>query len=122
MEVSIGTLVLVPAIAVAAPLLVRAFGRVVAIPLVVFEILLGLLLGPAVLGWIVPDDFLSFLAEFGLAMLFFLAGNEIDFAAIRGRPMTRAAIGWIISLAAAFGIAATSSPPIRRRPPSSASR
>ena len=107
MEVSIGTLVLVPAIAVAAPLLVRAFGRVVAIPLVVFEILLGLLLGPAVLGWIVPDDFLSFLSEFGLAMLFFLAGNEIDFAAIRGRPITRAAIGWIISLAAAFGIAVT---------------
>ena len=107
MEVSIGTLVLVPAIAVAAPLLVRAFGRVVAIPLVVFEILLGLLLGPAVLGWIVPDDFLSFLSEFGLAMLFFLAGNEIDFATIRGRPITRAAIGWIISLAAAFGIAVT---------------
>jgi flagellin-like protein len=109
-EVSIGTLVLVPAIAVAAPLLVRAFGRVVAIPLVVFEILLGLLLGPAVLGWIVPDDFLSFLSEFGLAMLFFLAGNEIDFAAIRGRPITRAAIGWIISLAAAFGIAVTFAP------------
>ncbi|RZS66086.1 transporter (CPA2 family) [Agromyces ramosus] len=107
MEVSIGTLVLVPAVAVAAPLLVRAFGRVVAIPLVVFEILLGLLLGPAVLGWIVPDDFLSFLSEFGLAMLFFLAGNEIDFATIRGRPITRAAIGWIISLAAAFGIAVT---------------
>ena len=40
-------------------------------------------------------------------MLFFLAGNEIDFAAIRGRPITRAAIGWIISLVAAFGIAIT---------------
>ena len=107
MDVSIGTLVLVPAIAVAAPLLVRGLARWVAIPLVVFEILLGLVLGPAVLGWIVPDDFVQFLSEFGLARLFFLAGNEIDFAAIRGRPITRAAIGWIISLVAAFSIAVT---------------
>ncbi|RXZ50795.1 cation:proton antiporter [Agromyces fucosus] len=105
MEISIGTMVLVPAIAVAAPLLVRAIGKWVAIPLVVFEIVLGLLLGPALLGWIVPDDFMTLLADFGLAMLFFLAGNEIDFRAIRGRPLSRAAIGWIISLAAGIGLA-----------------
>ncbi|KRC62979.1 sodium:proton exchanger [Agromyces sp. Root81] len=105
MEISIGTMVLVPAIAVAAPLLVRAIGRWVVIPLVVFEIVLGLLLGPAVLGWVVPDDFMTLLADFGLAMLFFLAGNEIDFRAIRGRPLSRAAIGWIVSLAAGIGIA-----------------
>jgi Kef-type K+ transport system membrane component KefB len=105
MHISIGTMVLVPAIAVAAPLLVRAIGRWVAIPLVVFEIMLGLLLGPAMLGWIVPDDFMALLADFGLAMLFFLAGNEINFRAIRGRPLNRAAIGWIISLAAGIGLA-----------------
>lgn len=105
MEISIGTMVLVPAIAVAAPLLVRAIGKWVAIPLVVFEIMLGLILGPAMLGWIVPDDFMTLLADFGLAMLFFLAGNEIDFRAIRGRPLSRAAIGWIISLAAGIGLA-----------------
>ncbi|MFE6966531.1 cation:proton antiporter [Agromyces sp. NPDC057679] len=110
MEVSIGTMVLVPAIAVVAPLLVRGLGRWVAIPLVVFEIVLGLLLGPAVLGWVVPDDFMGLIAEFGLAMLFFLAGNEIDFRAIRGRPLNRATIGWIISLAAGVGIAALFAP------------
>lgn len=110
MDFSIGTLVLIPAIAVAAPLFVRALGRWVSIPLVVFEIVLGLLLGPAVLGWIVPDDFVSFLSEFGLAMLFFLAGHEIDFRTIRGRPLGRAAIGWIISLSAGIGIAALLSP------------
>lgn len=110
MEVSIGTMVLVPAIAVLAPLLVRGLGRWVAIPLVVFEIVLGLLLGPAMLGWIVPDDFMGLIADFGLAMLFFLAGNEIDFRAIRGRPLSRAAIGWIISLAAGAGVAALFAP------------
>lgn len=110
MDYSIGTLVLFPAAAVTAPLLVRALARWVAIPLVVFEILLGLVLGPAVLGWIVPDDLMSFLADFGLAMLFFLAGNEIDFRAIRGRPLGRAAMGWIVSLAAAVGLATLLAP------------
>lgn len=110
MDYSIGTLVLFPVVAVAAPLLVRALSRWVVIPLVVFEILLGLLLGPSVLGWIVPDDLMAFFSDFGLAMLFFLAGNEIDFRAIRGRPLGRAAIGWIISLAAGVGIAALLAP------------
>jgi Kef-type K+ transport system membrane component KefB len=109
-DISVGTMVLFPAIAVAAPLLVRGIGRWVAVPLVVFEIVLGLLLGPAVLGWIVPDDFTALLADFGIAMLFFLAGNEIDFRAIRGRPLNRAAIGWIMSLGAGIGIAALVAP------------
>ncbi|GAA1832223.1 cation:proton antiporter [Agromyces salentinus] len=112
MEISIGTMVLVPLIAVAAPLLVRGVGRWVAVPLVVFEILLGILLGPAVLGWIAPDPFIDLLSELGLAMLFFLAGNEVDFRAIRGRPMNRAVIGWLISLAAGFGIAVLFAPDI----------
>jgi Kef-type K+ transport system membrane component KefB len=109
-DYSIGTLVLIPTIAVAAPLLVRTLARWVAIPLVVFEIALGLLLGPAALGWIVPDMLATFLSDFGLAMLFFLAGHEIDFRTIRGRPLSRATIGWVISLAAGFGIAALAAP------------
>jgi Kef-type K+ transport system membrane component KefB len=40
------------------------------------------------------------LANFGLAFLFFMAGNEIDFTAIKGRPLNRAGLGWLISLAA----------------------
>ena len=106
MEVSVSTMLFVPAIAAVAPLLVRGVGRWLAIPLVVFEIVLGLLLGPAVLGWVEPDAFLDLLSELGLAMLFFLAGNEIDFRTIRGRPLNRAVMGWIISLAAGVGIAA----------------
>ena len=112
MEISTSALVLLPAIAVTAPLLVRWIGRWVAIPLVVFEIALGLLLGPAVLGWLKTDDFIDLFADFGLAMLFFLAGNEIDFRAIRGRPLGRAAIGWIVSLAAGIGIAALLTPDV----------
>ncbi|GAA1505613.1 Kef-type K+ transport system membrane component KefB [Agromyces terreus] len=105
-------MVLIPLIAVAAPLLVRAVGYWVSVPLVVFEIVLGIVLGPDVLGWIQPDDFVEVLSELGLAMLFFLAGSEIDFRAIRGRPMKRAAVGWIISLAAGIGVAVLFAPDI----------
>ena len=107
MNVSVSGLVFVPLIAVAAPLIAAALGRFVKIPLVVFEILLGLILGPAALGWVRSDDAIHLLSEFGLAMLFFLAGNEIDFGAIRGRPLNRAMTGWLISLVAgvAIGIA-----------------
>ena len=109
-DYSLGTLVLIPAIAVVAPLLVRGLGRWVAVPLVVFEIVLGLILGPALLGWIQPGPFAQAFSDFGLAMLFFLAGSEIDFRAIRGRPIGRATIGWIVSLAAGFGIAVLLAP------------
>lgn len=99
MDPTVGTIVLVPLLAVGAALLTAAVGRVAKIPLVVFEIVLGLLLGPSVLGWVPSSAALDTVANFGLAFLFFMAGQEIDFAAIRGRPLGRASLGWLISLA-----------------------
>lgn len=104
MEVDLSTLVLVPAIAAVAPLATRAVGRWIAVPLVVFEILLGLVLGPSVLGWVQEDDFIALFADFGLAMLFYLAGREIDFRAIRGTPIVRAGIGWLVSIASGIAL------------------
>ncbi|BCW58781.1 cation:proton antiporter [Arthrobacter sp. StoSoilB20] len=98
-----GSLVLIAALAVAAPIAVRLLDPVVKVPIVVFEIVLGILLGPSLLGWIDSTTFTDTLADFGLAMLFFVAGNEIDFTAIRGRPIRRASAGWLISLAAGIG-------------------
>ncbi|MDR6987431.1 Kef-type K+ transport system membrane component KefB [Paenarthrobacter nitroguajacolicus] len=97
------SLVLIAALAVIAPLAVRLLDPVLKVPIVVFEIVLGMLLGPSLLGWIESTPFTDTLADFGLAMLFFVAGNEIDFTAIRGRPIKRASTGWIISLAAGIG-------------------
>ena len=37
-------------------------------------------------------------------MLFFLAGNEIDFQRIRGRALNRSIVGWLISLVAGVAI------------------
>ena len=81
-------------------MLASLLARFVRIPLVVFEIVLGVLIGPSILGWVQPNEFTSKLAEFGLAMLFFLAGNEIDFERIRGRALNRSIVGWLISLVA----------------------
>ena len=98
------TLLVIPLLAVLAPLLARGLGRWVRVPVVVFELVLGILVGPAVLGWAVPSEFVDTLSEFGLAMLFFVAGTEIEFGAFRGRLGRRASLGWLISLAA--GVAA----------------
>ncbi len=101
--VSVSSLVAVPAAAVLAPLLSAFLSRFVRIPLIVFEILLGILIGPAVTGWVEPTEFTTRLGELGLAMLFFLAGNEIDFQRIRGRPLNRSILGWLLSLAVGVG-------------------
>ena len=97
------TLLIVPLLAVLAPLFARGVSRLLPVPIVVFELLLGILAGPAVLGWATPSDFAEGMSEFGLAILFFVAGTEIEFAAFRGRLGRRASSGWLISLAAAIG-------------------
>ncbi|MBD0423889.1 cation:proton antiporter [Streptomyces sp. TRM S81-3] len=99
-----GTLVLILAAAVLAPLLVHATGRRVRIPLVIFEIALGIVIGPQVLGWAHTDEVVDTLADLGLSMLIFLAGYEIEFAAIRGDTLRRALWAWPVSLAAGIGL------------------
>ncbi|HEY4993096.1 MAG TPA: cation:proton antiporter [Nakamurella sp.] len=103
-NVNIATLIALPLAAALAPLLSAVLARFVRIPLVVFEIVLGLLIGPSILGWVQPTDFTAKLSDLGLAMLFFLAGNEIDFARIRGRALNRSILGWLVSLVAGVAI------------------
>ncbi|RJP50831.1 MAG: hypothetical protein C4586_05325 [Anaerolineaceae bacterium] len=60
-----------------APIVLARFRR---IPVVVGEILAGILIGPSVLGWVHTEDpTLEILAEIGFAFLMFLSGLEIDF-------------------------------------------
>jgi Kef-type K+ transport system membrane component KefB len=70
------------------------------------EFLLGVVIGPFGLDLVEPVGFAARLAQFGLAALFFHAGLEIDFGAIRGRPLSLAATGWFLSvlLAVAAGV------------------
>jgi Kef-type K+ transport system membrane component KefB len=73
-------------------------------PVVVLELMLGILVGPHVLHLAHNDDFIDFFSNLGLGMLFFFAGYEIDFERIRGRPLELGAAGWAISVGLAFGI------------------
>src|SRR3954452_14081137 len=73
-------------------------------PVVVIELLLGIVIGPHVLDLAHSDDFISFFSNLGLGMLFFFAGYEIDFERIKGRPLQLGILGWLLSLALAYGI------------------
>jgi Kef-type K+ transport system membrane component KefB len=78
-------------------------GRGVVVPVVVVELMFGILLGPQVLGLHV-DQFIGFFADLGLGLLFFFAGYEIDLRRIRGAPLRLALFGWGMSLALAYAI------------------
>ncbi len=96
--------IVIPLLAVCAPLLARIVGRWLPVPVIVFELILGILAGPAVLGWVRASPFTEILSNFGLAMLFFVAGSEIDFRSLGGRTGRRALTGWGMSLVAGLAL------------------
>jgi Kef-type K+ transport system membrane component KefB len=92
------SVVLIVFVAALAPFIADQVARWLLVPTVVLEISLGIVIGPSVLGLAKADEFVEALSNFGLAMLFFLAGYEINFARIRGRPLNRALGSWAGSL------------------------
>ncbi|WP_405908481.1 cation:proton antiporter [Streptomyces sp. NBC_00828] len=99
-----GTLILIMSIAVLAPLLSYGIGRWLPVPLVIFEIVLGVLVGPDVLGWAGAGEVIDTLSNLGLAMLIFLAGYEIEFDKVRGDTLKRSVGAWLISLAVGLAL------------------
>ena len=73
-------------------------------PVVVLELMLGILIGPHVFGLAHSDSFIEFFSNLGLGMLFFFAGYEIDFARIKGTPMKLGVWGWLFSVALAYAL------------------
>src|SRR4051794_3929626 len=100
---SFSGLLLVSATAFAAPFLLGLFPSA-KMPAVVLEIVAGIAIGPAGLGWVSVDDTISVLATMGLVFLLFLAGLEIDFARLRGRLLKIAGGGWLVSFALAVAV------------------
>ncbi|MFG2879235.1 cation:proton antiporter [Streptomyces sp. NPDC048337] len=99
-----GTFVLITVVAVLAPLLAYAIARWLPVPLVIFEILLGVLIGPDVLGWAHTGQVIDVLSQLGLAMLIFLAGYEIQFDQVKGDTLKRSVWAWLIALALGLGV------------------
>jgi Kef-type K+ transport system membrane component KefB len=61
--------------------------RWLVLPVVVVELVLGILVGPQVLDWAEVDSFTTFFSNLGLGMLFFFAGYEIDFDRFKGTAL-----------------------------------
>ena len=98
-HVSFASLVVVAAIAVAAPLVVGLFPRI-RVPAVVLEIVAGIVVGPHGLKLIKRVDLpVQILALVGLAFLLFLAGLEIDVEQLRGRLLRLAGLGFVATIA-----------------------
>ena len=100
MDLHFTNLLIVVAVGFVAPLTLGFVPRLL-LPSVVFEIVLGIVIGPSVLGWVEVDDPVAVLSIVGLAFLLFLAGLEIEFDKLRGKVLKVTAIGFALS----FGLA-----------------
>jgi len=101
---SLTSAALVALLAVIAPLLVR-LSRL-PVPDIVVQILLGIVIGPQVLGWAQVDAPVKVLSVIGLSFLLFLAGLEIEFDRLRGRIARLAVQSYLLSFALAVGVGA----------------
>ncbi|MBS1892637.1 MAG: cation:proton antiporter [Actinobacteria bacterium] len=91
-------------VAAIASVTVAVVPKQLAPPVVVLELMLGIVIGPHVFDLAHSDPFIEFFSNLGLGMLFFFAGYEIDFGRIKGKPMKLGAWGWLLSVALAYGI------------------
>ncbi len=74
------------------------------VPVVVLEVLLGILIGPHVMDLVHFDEFISTMFTFAMAVTLFMAGMELDFSEIKGRPLGLAVAGWGISVALGLAV------------------
>ncbi|UPK43277.1 cation:proton antiporter [Paenibacillus pabuli] len=85
-------------------------------PSVLGKLIVGVILGPAMLGWVQPNDFIHYMAEIGVLLLMFIAGLETDLEQLKKnwKASFAVAVGGIIlpfiggyGAAAAFGMSQT---------------
>lgn len=87
------SLLIITGLAVSVPLLASRFRRF-KVPIVVGEILAGVVIGTSGLNLIEPSEILTFLKEMGFAYLMFLSGLEVDVRFLTDRSPTRAQQKW----------------------------
>jgi len=102
MDLTAHPALLVMAIAVAASLLAELRIGMLQVPVVVWEMGFGMLVGSQGLGLARSSDLLEWVGRAGLAALFFMSGMELDLQKVKGRPLSLAVCGWSLSLAIAL--------------------
>jgi Kef-type K+ transport system membrane component KefB len=107
MDLGSHPILIVMAIAVASSLLAELRIGDLRVPVVVWEMMLGVVIGPHVLGLARADGLLDWLGGVvGLAALFFMAGMDLDLRKIKGRPLSLSLRGWALSLVLGLSAAA----------------
>jgi Kef-type K+ transport system membrane component KefB len=100
-NISFSGLLLVAVAAFLAPLLL-GLSPARRLPSVVLEIVAGILIGPAVLGWVKVDLPIQILSLLGLAFLLFLAGLEVELERLKGRLLGFVSVAFVVSFALAL--------------------
>jgi Kef-type K+ transport system membrane component KefB len=91
-------LLLITALAAVIPILAKRLERF-GVPIVVYEIVAGMIVGGSGLNLIEPSHILTFLAEFGFAYLMFLSGLELDLRLLNpNRPAKEGERRWTQAL------------------------
>jgi Kef-type K+ transport system membrane component KefB len=98
--IGFGGLAIVAAAALAAPLALGLFPRI-RLPAIVLEIVLGIVIGPQVLGWVSIDTPIQVMSLLGLAFLLLLGGLEVEYERFRGHLLRLTVLGYATS----FGLA-----------------
>jgi Kef-type K+ transport system membrane component KefB len=92
---------------------IGALARALRQPLIVAFIAVGVIVGPAALGWVEPTGQIELLAQIGIAILLFIVGLKLDLRIVRvlgpvalatglGQVFFTSAIGFLIALALGF--------------------
>ena len=115
---SFAPLLIVVMLALLVPLLLSSVRKQLAVPIVVGEMIAGMIVGNSGFGWVVPENgALELLKELGFVLLMFLSGMEIDFRSLRGadprqpgqqahrRPLSVAVLNFATTLLLAGGFA-----------------
>ncbi len=84
MQTEFLSLLLITLLAVIMPVLASRFRRF-RLPIVVSEIIAGIIIGKSGLNIVPQSTTLDFLAQFGFTLLMFLSGLEVNFGALTGR-------------------------------------
>jgi len=101
---SLSGLAAVAAVAFAVPLVLACLPRF-RLPALVVEILAGIVIGPAGLGWVKVDVPIQIFAAMGLGFILLLAGLEVGFDRLRGGLLNAAVLNFAVSFALALLVA-----------------
>ena len=103
MHVTLVNLLGVATIAFFVPFILGFFPRV-RVPAVALELVAGIIVGPAVLGWIEAGPVVSVMASIGVAFLLFLAGLELDVSVLKGPALIRGGLSFLFTFDLALAL------------------